>query len=424
MPFHCTKPFISLLIAVGLAGCATTQTTEVRRSPVMPADSAPPSGRGPTTSPTAAPVIDQGFPAPAAIEPLPPGQLPIPALPTPPRLDDKEARALITRLVPPKSRERAGWAQDIHTAFNSLRIPVSAENVCTVIAVTEQESLFVADPPVPGLSRIVWKEIELRRTRYGIPKLLLDAALLKPSPDGRSYRDRINALKTEREMNNLYRDMISELPYGRTLLASHNPVHTGGPMQVSVAFAEEHARQRPYPYPLRDTIRSEVFSRRGGMYFGIAILLDYPAPYNEPIYRFADFNAGRYSSRNAAFQRATSRISGARLDLDGDLLRYRDGRPSGEPSNTQRALYGLASSLGMSRGEIEQDMRREKDAAFGQTRLYRKVFALAEQRSGAPLPRAEIPRIDLKSPKISRKLTTEWFAKRVDWRYRGCLDRQ
>ena len=44
-------------------------------------------------------------------------------------------------------------------------------------------------------------------------------------------------------------------------------------------------------------------------------------------------------------------------------------------------------------------------------------------KAGKPMPRQTMPQIDLKSPKITRKLTTEWFARRVEGRYKTCLGR-
>jgi hypothetical protein len=359
-------------------------------------------------------------PAPGPAEqPKPPPSLPAQDA------DAHAGREAVAKLLPAGLADRGGWAADIYTAFDALSLAPSAGNVCATLAVIEQESTYNADPEVPGLSRIAWREIERRRERYGIPRIALDAALARSSRDGRSYRARIDALRTERQMSVLFEDMMSEFPYGEHLFARYNPVRTGGPMQVSVEFAERQVRDRPYPYPRPGSVRHEVFGRRGGLYFGIAYLLDYPAPYDEALYRFADFNAGRYSARNAAFQHALTRGGAARrLALDGDLLRYdASGEPVSAPSETQRAAERLAGRLNLSQAEILRDLRQEKSPTFHQTPLYRRVFALARQASGEELPRAVMPKIDLKSPKIRRKLTTEWFARRVEARYRGCLAR-
>lgn len=403
-----------------LGGCASTGPLESRPSPKLPPLPGEPAAQG---RPVPTPEPPQTQPTPFPVQPVQPS---LPAPPKPPAATypgEREGRSLVTRFIPPQTKDRDGWAGDIFGAFSALRIYPTPDNICAVIAIIEQESTFQADPVVPGLPQIVWKEIDSRRERLHLPKLLVDAAFLKISPDGRSYKARVDALRTERQMNDLFEDMISEFPYGKSLLGGYNPVRTGGPMQVSVAFAEDQTKEKAYPYPRRGSIRNEVFSRRGGVYFGVAILLDYPAPYTKPLYRFADFNAGRYSSRNAAFQGAVARLSGRALALDGDLLRYSGGTPSAEPSATLVALQGLAGRLALSRPEIERDLRLEKTARFAQTPLYDRVFAQAEAAAGKRLAREAMPQIDLKSPKISRKLTTDWFAERVDARHRTCLGR-
>lgn len=332
-----------------------------------------------------------------------------------------EARALIARVLPPSVTQRTAWATDIYAAMAVLEIPPSIENVCAIVAVTDQESNFRVDPPVPGLATIAWKEIDKQRERIGVPKLVLQAALLIPSSTGRSYSDRIDAVKTEQQLSDIFDDFIGMVPLGRTFFANRNPVRTAGPMQVSIGFAESHAAAKSYPYPVNQSMRREVFTRRGGMYFGIAHLLDYPAPYESPIYRFADFNAGRYASRNAAFQSAVSALTGVPLALDGDLLRYEQGQPAAEPGSTEIATRVLARRLDMDASDIRRDLEAGKSVTFEKTRLYQRVFALADQTSGTYVPRAVIPRIPLQSPKITRNLTTEWFARRVDDRYRKCM---
>ncbi|MGZ5169565.1 MAG: DUF1615 domain-containing protein [Burkholderiales bacterium] len=346
--------------------------------------------------------------------PQPPGSTPVTAA---------EGRARVAALLPRSVAGRTGWATDIYAAMTAMEIPATVENVCAIVAITDQESSFRADPAVPGLSGIAWKEIDKQATRVGIPQLVVRGALLLPSSNGKSYSERLDTVKTERQLSEIFEDFIGLVPMGKTFFADRNPVRTGGPMQVSVAFAEAHAKAKTYPYHVSASIRHEVFTRRGGVYFGIAHLLDYPASYNNPIYRFADFNAGRYASRNAAFQNAVSLISGISLALDGDVVRYEQGEVSTEHGSTELAVRTLARRLDMTMPEIRRDLERGKTQEFERSRLYARVFALADKLSGKPVSRAVLPRILLQSPKITRKLTTEWFANRVDERYRTCIAR-
>jgi hypothetical protein len=329
-------------------------------------------------------------------------------------------QAEIQSLIPTTVAQRAAWAVDLQLVFAALKIEPTRANVCAVLAVTEQESTYNPDPPVPNLAKVAREEILRRADRAGVPEVAVTLALQLRSRDGRSYDERLAAVRTERELSLMYEDFIAEVPLGRSLLAQHNPVRTAGPMQVSIDFAQAHVRTRPYPFPAEESLRHEVFTRRGGLYFGTAHLLDYPAAYgSEMLYRFADFNAGRWASRNAAFQQALATATGRKIDMDGDL--YVAG--SVEPGQTESATRSLAPALGLSNAEIRRELERSNGPDFDRSPLRAKVFALAEQRSGKPAPRAAIPRIVLQSPKITRRLTTEWFARRVDDRWKRCLQR-
>ncbi len=365
---------LPLLMAVLLAGCASEPTAPVEE---------------------AAAIANQ----PKAMQPRKPADM----------------KTRIVRFLPRQVQDKPGWANDVVTALSTQGIAVSDHNVCSVLAVAEQEATYQADPVVPGLGKIAWKEINARAAKLLIPEFVVRTALSIKSPTGKSYAARIDALRTEREMSEIFEDMIGAVPMGKQLFGNLNPVRTGGPMQVSIAFAEANARG--YPYPVKESIRHEVFTRRGGIWFGTKHIFGYPADYPDTLYRFADFNAGWYASRNAAFQAAVSRVSGKPLALDGDLVRY----DSDLPGKTELAVHSIASRVNMSKQAIHQSLLKGDSADFAKTDLYHRVFTLADKQAGKRQPRAVLPGIQLKSPKITRNLTTAWFAKRVDGREQACV---
>ena len=93
------------------------------------------------------------------------------------------------------------------------------------------------------------------------------------------------------------------------------------------------------------------------------------------------------------------------------------------PSRTEAAVSTLSQELGMDAADIHRALRKSRTLDFEDTDLYRQVYQLAEGAAGHALPRARLPQIRLKSPKITRRLTTAWFADRVNTRYRRCLAR-
>jgi len=64
---------------------------------------------------------------------------------------------------------------------------------------------------------------------------------------------------------------------------------------------------------------------------------------------------------------------------------------------------------------------QEKTDDFALTQTYIKVKTAYLEKTGKPAPYAELPGIDLSSPKLSHKMTTASYAQSVNNRYAKCM---
>ena len=179
------------------------------------------------------------------------------------------------------------------------------------------------------------------------------------------------------------------VPMGRRLFAGWNPVRTGGPMQVSIEFARA-ARASRSPIRTRSSAASadEVFTRRGGMYFGIAHLLDYPAPLRQaalPLRRLQR-RPLREPQRGAAErdQRRVGHPARARRRPRAPRRRRRQRRGSTE--SAARALADAPGHRASARSAATSS--RATARALERTTLYQRVFALADKARGPTRCRA------------------------------------
>ncbi len=153
-------------------------------------------------------------------------------------------------------------------------------------------------------------------------------------------------------------------------------------------------------------------------------LLDYETGYNRKLYRFADYNAGRYASRNAAFQQVVAVLSGEKLALDGDLLSYaKAGKANATVTTSEKAVRKAVKLFvpGLSEPDIRTDLLEEKSAKFVSTRTFTALRDAYIRKTGKQPAFAIVPDIGLSSPKIHRKMTTRIFAESVDRRYQACM---
>ncbi|MEG2358320.1 DUF1615 domain-containing protein [Acinetobacter sp.] len=352
----------------------------------------------------------------------------------------------IRKALPGRVNDRTSWAQDIYDITEQLGIPQTKENVCSIVAVVDQESNFVADPQVPGLGEKAVKEVQTRLDEKFKEKLgdgiggtvagyFEEVLKTQPNPKD-NYLSQMRRVKTERELDELYREIfdymskhyhVSALTGAAKLVGQDfgekmNPITTLGSMQVHIGYAKEHKRQGGNIAELR----TDLYSQYGGLYYGIHRLMMYPADYDKPLYRFADYNSGMYSSRNAAFQSMLNDLTAAELTLDGDLLLYsKDGSPRSAKSESERELTNVfaANNVILTPRQIRADLKTEKEQDFEDTATYRAVTKLYKEKTGKEPFYAMMPQVVISGPKLSRDYNTNWFASRVNGRYQTCMNK-
>ena len=361
--------------------------------------------------------------------------------------DEPEFKAeQIKRVIPTRVNGRESWANDIDDIMEKLGIPKTKENVCSIVGVVDQESNFVADTVVPGLGAKAVKEVNTRLNEKFEEKLgttiggqvagyFEDVLKNQPSPDN-NYMSQMRKVRTERDLDLLYRQIfdfmashyhVSALTgaaklVGQDIGEKMNPITTLGSMQVLITYAQDHKRSRMNTNELRD----DLYTQYGGLYYGIHRLMMYPADYNKSIYRFADYNSGMYSSRNAAFQSMLNDLTPKELDLDGDLLLYnKDGSPRAVLSQSEKELISVfaQNNVLVTPRQIRSDLKKEKEKSFENTQTYIAVKKLYKTKTGKEPIYAIMPQVIISGPKLSRDYNTNWFASRVNGRYETCMQR-
>jgi hypothetical protein len=172
--------------------------------------------------------------------------------------------------------------------------------------------------------------------------------------------------------------------------------------------------------------RRAVHPRRRAR-FGVPRLWGYPLTDTDVLYRFADYNAGQYASRNAAVQRALAQLTGIRLAADGDLLVYAAGR-TGPPATTARRCGRSAHSASAScrpspRPAFAEIWRRGRSSPSRRPPATSPCGESIREQIGSPMPTAAVPELELKSPKLRRGYSTGCLRAERPPHHRACLQR-
>lgn len=69
-----------------------------------------------------------------------------------------DVASVVRQKMPASVKDRSEWADALATTFKSQKIAPTEENICSVLAVAQQESMYQSDPVVHGLNKIARRD--------------------------------------------------------------------------------------------------------------------------------------------------------------------------------------------------------------------------------------------------------------------------
>ncbi|MEK7523918.1 MAG: DUF1615 family protein [Patescibacteria group bacterium] len=307
-------------------------------------------------------------------------------------------------------------------------MPLNTQTIAICLTQLSREGAFYEDPLIPDPNEMYARykskmEGEINQFlakfhgAFEVARPLINCILVECE---KKYKPRLMDCKTEHQLNDAFAFIAKDIEEHPTAtmqalfniprvgsliqdefkerIASYkNPVRRIGALQVDTGIALSIARQQGENLT-EDQMRDRLFNRRQNLVYGLALLKDSMDAYTidgkmHVDYVFADYNAGRYASRNAALQGTVS-LLGQKIVPDGDLLMYDSrGNPLEDVSKSEEAIQKVVAELGISLTDeqIRDDLLHEKLPDFVTTQTYQLLRQAYKGRFGDDARVAQLP---------------------------------
>jgi len=305
-------------------------------------------------------------------------------------------------------REQGPWIEAIVASVERNGLPLCKEITALVACIICIESGFHVDPPAVDRSRgedmaaILDRAEKELRDKFGSVLSLPPVPKLYEKYRAKFY-PKLLACRTEGDVDMVARSVAKDLRNEASTLPEfirkivfkeidkvQNVVRTKGSMQLNFPKARQLMRDRGERFTDED-LCDYMYTMNGGVDVGVAALkpmfIQYAARYGTRgnlswlFFVGMDYHYGPFSSRNMMEQIRIRDLSGKKISLDGDFIRYDDkARPVERVSETMQAAMTICPDKTAS--WIFRAFSLEKDPHYIYTDLHKALAEEHEKRFG------------------------------------------